>query len=208
MSPGSGAMAPDIGRVGLLERAISYALGTIPAITPELLSRPTPCQGWDLRMLLRHANESLAALHEGIEAGCVGLDPTQEDSDPAADPTRTFRVRAGLLLDAWTTPRRRPRVIAIAGCPLADTVLAGAGALEIAVHGWDISQACGQHEPIPAGLAIDLLTIAPLLVPGTNRHPLFAPPVTAAPTAGPSDLLAAYLGRPVVPLRWRRHSLR
>jgi uncharacterized protein (TIGR03083 family) len=161
----------------LLEPSISYALGVVLAVTPELLSRPTPCREWDLRMLLRHAGESLAAICEGIEAGRVGLDPAAEDGDLAADPARAFRDRACQLLDAWTGPGRQRQVI------------------EVAVHGWDISRACGQRQPIPRALATGLLAMAPVLVPGTGRHPLFAAPVTVAATAGPSDRLAAFLGR-------------
>ena len=37
--------------------------------------------------------------------------------------------------------------------------------------------------------------VAPVLVPGTGRHPLFAAPLTVPATATPSDRLAAYLGR-------------
>jgi uncharacterized protein (TIGR03086 family) len=179
----------------LLELSISYALGVVAAITPALLSRPTPCREWDLRMLLRHACESLAAFGEGIEAGRVGLDPAAEDGDLAADPARAFRDRAGQLLDAWTSPGHQHHVIEIAGCPLAASVMAGVAALEVAVHGWDISRACGQRQPIPRALATDLLAIAPVLVPRAGRHPLFAAPVTVQATAGPSDQLAAFLGR-------------
>ncbi len=180
----------------LLEPSISYALGVVLAVTPELLSRPTPCRGWDLRMLLRHASESLAALNEGIEGGRVGLDPAAEYGDLAADPARAFRDRACQLLDAWTGPGHQRQVIEIVGCPLEASVLAAAAALEVAVHGWDISRACGQRQPIPRVLATDLLVIAPVLVPGAGRHPLFAAPVTVAATATPSDRLAAFLGRP------------
>jgi uncharacterized protein (TIGR03086 family) len=179
----------------LLEWSISYALGVVLAVTPEFLSRPTPCREWDLRMLLRHASESLAALGECIEAGRVGLDPAAEDGDVAADPARAFRDRACQLLEAWTSPGRQRHVIEIAGCSLEASVMAAAAALEVAVHGWDVSQACGQRQPIPRALAIDLLAIAQVLVPGTGRHPLFAAPVTVAATAGPSDRLAAFLGR-------------
>ena len=179
----------------LLEPSISYALGAVLAVTPELLSRPTPCRGWDLQMLLRHASESLAAIGEGIEAGRVGLDPAAEDGDLAADPARAFRDRGGQLLDAWTSPGHQRHVIEIAGCPLAASVMAGVAALEVAVHGWDISRACGQRQPIPRALATDLLAIAPVLVPRAGRHPLFAAPVTVQATAGPSDQLAAFLGR-------------
>jgi uncharacterized protein (TIGR03086 family) len=179
----------------LLEPSISYALGAVLAVRPELLPRPTPCRGWDLRMLLRHASESLAALGEGLQAGHIGLDPGAEDVDLAADPARVFHDRACQLLDAWATPGHQRRVVEIAGCPLAASVMAATAALEVAVHGWDISRACGQHQPIPRGLATGLLVVAPVLVPGTGRHPLFAAPLAVAATATPSDRLAAYLGR-------------
>ena len=75
------------------------------------------------------------------------------------------------------------------------SAVAGLGALEIAQHGWDISRACGTRRPIPRALAAGLLAIAPLLVAEAGRGPLFAPPVIPAPAAGPSDRLAAFLGR-------------
>jgi uncharacterized protein (TIGR03086 family) len=179
----------------LLEPSIGYALGAVLAVTPELLPRPTPCRGWDLRMLLRHACESLTAFGEGIETGRVGLEAAAPDGDLAADPARAFRDRAGQLLNAWTGPGPRRQVVDIAGCPLAAGVMAAAAALEVAVHGWDISRACGQRQPIPRALAIDLLAIAPVVVPRDGRHQLFAEPVAVAATAGPSDRLAAFLGR-------------
>ena len=176
----------------LLEPSISYALAVVAAVTPELLSRPTPCREWDLRMLLRHASESLATIGAAIEAGRVGLNPGAEDDDLAADPARAFRDRACRLLDACVSQRQ---VIEIGGCPLAAGIMAATAALEIAVHGWDITRACGRRRPIPRALATDLLVIAPVLVPGTGRHPLFAAAVTVAATASPSDRLAAFLGR-------------
>jgi uncharacterized protein (TIGR03086 family) len=194
MTPAEPTAWPADG-VRLLEPSISYALGAVQAVTPELLSRPTPCREWDLRMLLRHTSESLAAFGEGIEAGRVGLEPAAEDGALAADPARAFRDRAGQLLDAWTSSGHQRQVIEIAGCPLAGSVMAAMAALEIAVHGWDISRACGQRPPIPRALATSLLVMAPVLVPRTGRHPLFAAPVAAAATADPSDRLAAFLGR-------------
>jgi uncharacterized protein (TIGR03086 family) len=166
------------------------------AVTPELLSRPTPCREWDLRMLLRHACESLAAFGEGIEAGHIGLDPAAEDEALPADPARAFRDRAGQLLDAWTGPGYQRQIVDIAGCPLAASVMAATAALEVAVHGWDISRACGQRQPIPHALATGLLAIVPVLVPRTGRHSLFAAPVTVAATAGPSDRLTAFRPEP------------
>lgn len=184
--------------IALLLQAIGYARAVADAITPDLLSYPTPCQGWDLRMLLRHANESLAALLEAVGAGCVSAFPAAEPAaaEPAtADPTATFRERAGRLADACAGAGSGDRVIVIADRFLPLHAVAALGALEIALHGWDISRACGVRRPIPRALAAELLAIAPLLITEDGRDPLFGPPVTPAPAAGPSDRLAAFLGR-------------
>jgi uncharacterized protein (TIGR03086 family) len=187
---------------GLLEPAIGYALAVAEGVTPELLPCPTPCRGWDVQMLLRHGSESLAALQEGIDAGRIALDPAPDD--PAADPAQVFRDRAGRLLSAWTrvtgADHRGPCPgpaghIAIADRQLALGALIAVGSMELAVHSWDLSRACGHRQPIPGSLATGLLDISPLLVPPTGRRPLFDPPVTVPPQATPSDQLVAYLGR-------------
>jgi uncharacterized protein (TIGR03086 family) len=178
----------------LLDRAVAYALDVLPAVTPELLSRPTPCRGWNLRMLLDHMIESLAALEEGVERGRISLDASSP-ADASTDVVQTIRVRAGQLVDTWTAAARTGRVVTIEGCPLPAEVAVGVGALEIAVHSWDVSCACGDTRPIPEALAVELLTIAPLLVQDEMRSPMFAPALPVAPTAEPSDRVVAFLGR-------------
>ena len=179
----------------LLDQAISYTGRSVLDVTPALLPRPTPCRGWNLDMLLRHVSESLAALHDGTVTGHVGLIPAPPDRDPAADPARTLRDQASRLLAARATTGCRRQVLDIGDLPLPAIAMECAGAIEIAVHGWDISQACGRCRPIPDALAATLLAIAPLLIPETGRHPLFRPPVTATAQASPGDRLVAVLGR-------------
>lgn len=189
-------MAVPTDGVGLLERAISYALGSVAAVAPEFLSRPTPCSAWDLRMLLHHVNDSLATLHEGIETGRIGLDLTAEGAvDLTADLAATFRDRAYRLLGAWSTGGYQDQVITIADRPLMASVVAGTGAIEIAVHGWDIAQACGHPQPIPPTLAAGILEIVPLVVTDATRYFQFAAPVTVSRLASPGDRLVAFLGR-------------
>jgi uncharacterized protein (TIGR03086 family) len=188
-------MSPAV--AGTLEQALRYALGAAGAVTPALMPQPTPCRGWDLRMLLLHAVESLAALGQGLDSGRVGLYPAVGWPDGAADPALAFRERAAILLAWCPAAEHGERTVTIAGCPMAAGLLALTGALEIAVHGWDISRACGSREPIPRLLALDLLEVAPLLVAAAGRYPLFAPPVPAGPAADPGDRLTAFLGREI-----------
>jgi len=195
--PCAGSTAPLADPAGLLERAIGYALGTVQDVTPQCLSRPTPCAAWNLRLLLQHVNDSLSALREGADAGRVSLAPAATDpGDGPADLVAAFRDGASRLLGAWTSSCHRNRVIPIGNLPLTAGIMAGAGAVEIAAHGWDISRACGQRRPIPPALAIDLLRISQAIVPGTGRrHPQFADPVAVPTLATPSDRLVAFLGR-------------
>ena len=180
--------------VELLQRAVNYTLSSVDTVTPDLLSRPTPCSEWDLHMLLEHANESIAALHEGLDRGRVAMFPTFT-YDIAADPVSVFRDSVTRLVDEWTASDPVHRV-AIADRVIPLSLAAGVAAVEIAVHGWDIAQASGHPRPIPADLAEDLLAISALLLSDGNRYPLFGPPLRPPVAASPSDELLAFLGRP------------
>jgi uncharacterized protein (TIGR03086 family) len=189
--PAAPGDAPGPGSA-LLRPAIGYALAAADAITPGLLRRPTPCRGWDLRMLLRHVNDSLAALSEAAGAGRVSVWPAAEP--PGDDLVVTLRDRARDLAEACDVCDHCDRVIGVGDRVITLSSVAILGALEVTLHGWDISRACGLARPIPAPLAADLLVIAPGLVSG-GREPLFAPPVPVAPGLAPGDQLVAFLGR-------------
>jgi|SRR5882757_8638036 len=179
--------------VDLLERAIGYALGSVVHVTPQFMTRATPCQGWNLDTLLRHVNCSMAALQEGVQTGYVGA--VSGDIARGADPVDDFRSGASRLLGAWTASGVCAQGITIVDRPLAAGIVADAGAIEIAVHAWDISRACRRPSPIPPRLAGDLLELSTLLVTTDTRQLLFGRPVAISPLAGPSDRLVAYLGR-------------
>jgi hypothetical protein len=68
-------MAPLTRGLELLGSAVSYALASSRLATPQLLSCPTPCAGWDLGALLQHVSDSAGALHEAIIAGYIGTGP-------------------------------------------------------------------------------------------------------------------------------------
>jgi uncharacterized protein (TIGR03086 family) len=221
MSQGRPGAAPPTSGVVLLERAVAYNLGSLQLVTPEALWRPTPCQGWDLRALLHHLEDSLAALQEAVDLAHVAVPPLGTGQPPppptvfaalgAGDPgpagtaggsgaagavelVARLRDRACHLLGSWVSEDRRGP-ISIGGRTLPASVLTSTGAIEIAVHGWDVARACGRRRPIPPRLAQELLVLASLLVRRPDRPARFAPPVRPAPRATPSDHLLAFLGR-------------
>jgi uncharacterized protein (TIGR03086 family) len=179
--------------VQMLRRAVDYALTAVDTVTSDLLSQPTPCSKWNLRMLLSHACESVAALQEGLTRGRVDLFPT-DDNNTAPDPTRCLRAGLIRLRDEWTGTSDS-RIIAVADHRIPQSLVAAAAALEIGVHGWDVFRASGHDRPIPPDLAAELLAISPLLIPAGNRHRLFAPPVRTSTTDNAGEQLVAYLGR-------------
>jgi uncharacterized protein (TIGR03086 family) len=187
------APAALIGGITLLERAINYTYGSLQLVTVEALSHPTPCERWDLGALLDHMNDSLLALYEAVSVGRVDL-AVRVDHEPVADPVARLRNRACSLLGAWAAADR-DHTVSIGGSPLSSGIVTGTGAIEVAVHGWDVARACGGQRPIPPSLAEELLELAHLLVTDADRPTRFAAPVWLAPEAGPADRLIAFLGR-------------
>jgi uncharacterized protein (TIGR03083 family) len=161
--------------VALLRCAAGYATAVVADVGPGALRRPTPCRAWDLGTLLAHLVASTDTLLDRL--GVPGADRPC----PAAtgDAALAFHLRV-------------PRL----GCVRAGGRAVRAGALELAVHGWDVAHACGTRRPLPAGLAADLLALAPALVSPAGRGHLFAAPVPAPPGADDTDRLVAFLGRP------------
>jgi len=124
-----------------------------------------------------------------------------------------LRDRAAQLLCASYGYGGPEFFVAVGGLPVPAGLVACTGAVEIAVHGWDVSAArgragceragceragceragCGGVRPIPAGLATRMLRLGPLIVVG--REGLFAVPVDVPAQASPGDRLVGYLGR-------------
>ena len=173
---------------GLLERAIGFALTSVQGVTPGMLPRRTPCRAWSLEELLLHLRDSLAALGEGAHLGRVAMEPGPLVA--ADDPVSAVRVSAVRLLRASGGLGR----VSVGDRRLGGGLMAAAGAVEVAVHGWDVAQASGERRPIPPGLADELLKVCPAVVPEV-RAPLFAEPVAPGPDAGAGERLVAFLGR-------------
>ena len=183
------------GATGLLVGAISYMLGVCAMVGPGDMTLPTPCAEWDLAMLLAHLSASMADLETAIRTGI--LDLKHLPANVAGDPVEILRDRAAELLCAVYAYDGAAGFVAVAGLPVPAGLVACTGAVEIAVHGWDVSAArsgaCRLTPPIPAVLATRMLRVCPLVVAG--REGLFAGPVEVPAQASPGDRLVGFLGR-------------
>ena len=192
---------PPSGAIALLAGAISYALGVCALVRPGEMTLPTPCADWDLGTLLAHLSDSMADLEIAIRTGRLDLERPPDDA--GGDRVETLRDQAAQLLCAAYGYGGPGRLVVVGGLPLPAGLVVCTGAVEIAVHGWDVSAAlggagCGRAgsggvRPIPAVLATRMLRLGPLLVAG--REGLFAVPVEVPAQASPGDRLIGYLGR-------------
>jgi uncharacterized protein (TIGR03086 family) len=183
--------------ITLLERAVSYTLGSLHLVTQDAMARPTPCREWDLRALLAHMNDSLLALCEAIDVGQVDLDLGRDVGPglgPSVDPVASLRNRACRMIGSWSATGSLD-VVSIAGLPLSAGIVTSTGAVEVAVHGWDVARACGRDRPIPAAFAEELVELLPYFVTAGDRPGRFAAPVAVPAGAGPGGRLLALLGR-------------
>ena len=200
---GARSAATLIGGAALLERAVGYTLGQLHAVTSADLSRPTPCPAWDLRDLLERMDDSLAALQEALDVRQVappgpgpGYGPAGSGYGPAGSAVflvGALRERAGRLLGSLSRAGDHP--VWVGEFPVPASVVTSAGAIDVAVHGWDVGRARGRSQPIPEELAAAMLEISPLLVSAADRPSRFAAPVPVPAHASASDRLLGYLGR-------------
>jgi uncharacterized protein (TIGR03086 family) len=205
------------GATGLLAGALRYALSVCALVKPAELASPTPCAEWDIGALLWHLGESVADLEAGLRTGSLDdawpEGPALARPQPEArladngvadssGPLGVLRERAAELLCACYDGGPAERFVVVGGLPLPTGIVACTGAVEIAVHGWDVSAALGRGGSIPAELATRLLVLCPLLE--TSREGLFAAAVSVSPEASPGDRLLGYLGRDPGAPPWAR----
>lgn len=195
------AAAALFGGMALLERAVGYTLGQLQMVTEDVLARPTPCQQWDLRALLGHMDDSLATMLEAVDLGSVDPPGAQEfpgaqESESLDDAARLvggLRAQGCRLLGALSG--EAGNMVWIGGLPTPVRIVTSAGAIDVAVHGWDVGRTCGTGLAVPEQLADDMLTVAPVLVGDVDRPERFGPVVTVPRDASASDRLVAFLGR-------------
>lgn len=196
---------------GLFEQVAAYTDEAMSVVTGGDLSAPTPCSQWNLLDLMRHLSTSLGVLIQTLQDGrpdllgavrcATGTRPHAADlllaDDVGTVLATAVRYRTERLVRVHEALRRGegPDDVLVGAYPLPRDLVAAAGAVELAVHSWDIATACGRTLPIPDAPALELLELSALVVDGVGRLGLFASAVAVPPRTPPGDRLVALLGR-------------
>lgn len=177
----------------VLDSAVVWTHACLQLARSSPLSAPTPCTGWDLGDLLAHMEDSLATLIEAAELGHVLLERPvpRSSSDQVVDRL----VRQACTTRAVWRARVTSAPIGVDDLVLGRETVVLVGALEIAVHGWDVACSAGRRRALPEDLAVPLLEVARAVVTPDERGSRFAPPVPVPDPAPASARLLAHLGR-------------
>lgn len=179
--------------VAVLDSAVTYTHHALQRARSSPLDLPTPCARWRLGELLLHMEDSLAAIGEAAELGHVEVvdHPHRQGSDRIVD---RIVQRACTTRTAWIE-RLTSAPVSIGDLTLGRDTVVLVGALEIAVHGWDVARATGDPVPIPEELAVRLYDVALAVVTREDRTHRFGPAYLVPPSAPAGTRLLAHLGR-------------
>ncbi|MER6566937.1 TIGR03086 family metal-binding protein [Streptomyces sp. NPDC001093] len=193
MGENKGAGEPE--GVELLRQAHACLREVVAGVPEEAWGRPTPCSEWTVRQVLNHARIDQQAYGLALTAGRPGEDPFQPADALHGDPTAELDKVLDAVADAYAgLPADAGSVPTPLG-PLPLPLAAGAGALDAAVHAWDIAVATGQNRPLTPALAAALRPTADQLVPRLREYGVFAPALTSHGPQNEAAALLAFLGR-------------
>jgi uncharacterized protein (TIGR03086 family) len=168
----------------LYRSASSWAGEKVAGATTNL-GAPTPCDEWDLRVLLSHmiqTQQYFAGTAQGREVPPPSPDPPDLIGN---DPAGNFERARQDVVEVFS----QPGVIERTGPSL------GIAFSDVLVQGWDVARATRQDATMPDGLAEAAYDMIHGRVTEEQRKGVFKPAVDVPVHASPQERLLAYTGR-------------
>ncbi len=182
------------------DRAVACTADVVKGVHADQLSAGTPCTEWTVRALLNHLVGTL-----WLAEGLLGDTPPRQLMPPGGlpeadllgeDPAAAYTEAAAAALAAARAGDALIRTHATPFGEMPGPLLAGFCILDVAVHGWDLATATGQHIHLEDDLAAHLLAFAEqTMADAASRGGRIAAPVPTAAGAPTADRLVAFLGR-------------
>ncbi len=185
------ATAPDLRPA--LSRALDQAEAVIASVTPDQLTRSTPCTEWDVRALLSHlvlVARRIAVLGQGRSALEVQL-----EAIPDGEVRQAFHTAREAADRAWADDAALTREVEVPWGRMPGGVVLAGYLPEVVMHTWDLEIATGSSIPLDPELTEVALTAAHRSLPAERDQFPFAPVVEVPENAEAIDRLAGWMGR-------------
>ena len=139
--------------MALLRRAGSEFECRLTNVTPDQLSRPSPCAEWTVRDLISHVvGESIMSVRllQGADAegAMVGLDGDILGDDASA----AFAAAASAEHDAFEESGATERIVHHPAMDMPGAQLLGFRIGGLTLHTWDLARGCGGDETLDSEL--------------------------------------------------------
>jgi uncharacterized protein (TIGR03086 family) len=180
-----------------IERAFASTRGILANVTVDELSRPTPCQSWQVRELVNHIIGTSFWFAASTNAGVA---PAVEEIDyTGGDMVATYEDGIAQAVEAFGRPGALEKMITLPFGTLPGAAYLGIATTDAFTHGWDLARATGQSTDLDPELAAQLLDRSRMFIQpafrGDDGKAPFGAEQPAPPNATNADALAAFLGR-------------
>jgi uncharacterized protein (TIGR03086 family) len=168
----------------LYGRASAWTMEKVEGAADQLDSA-TPCEEWDVQMLLNHMLETqhyFLASGRGEDASPPGQTPPNTIS---GNPVRDLEHAREDILTTYSDPSVIEKTGPALGIAFSDALL----------HGWDVARATGQDTTMPPGLAETAYEMIHGRFTDEQRKGVFKPEVPVPADASPQARLLGYTGR-------------
>jgi uncharacterized protein (TIGR03086 family) len=177
-------------------QALDATRAVVSGISDTQWSRPTPCDGWDVRTLLNHiVAGTLWAVELGTGRTIDEVGDRLDGDTLGSDPLAAYDHSARDAAEVFASPGALDAPCAVSYGPVPGSVYAGHRFVDVLIHGWDLAVATGQDPTLDPDLCEAALAVIQKYPPsfwGAGRF--FAPRVETTST-DPQIRLLSFSGR-------------
>ena len=175
-----------------IERATAECQNAIEGVTPDDMSKPTPCTELDVNGLLNHVLAGMEMLKTAATGGKAAPPTENIVSD---DPSGQYAKSRSDLLEILGKPGVFDATWEMPFGAMPGKMMAGIAFMEHLTHAWDIRKATGQPTEMPEDVVTECLGLVQPMDQMLRMPGVCGPAVEVPDTASPTEKLVAFMGR-------------
>lgn len=182
--------------VARFQKAVNTFDAPMHALTPDDLTRPTPCTDWDVRALVQHVVSELAWIAPLVEGRTIADVGTELDGDLlGSDPLAAFHHHSRAAHEALDQEGALDRTVHLSFGDHSARYYADQVGGDVLIHAWDLARATGHDDTWPDELVAWAERWAADVRAQFGPSEMFAAPVPVPDDADRQTRVLALLGR-------------